>query len=302
MGNNLVLSNIFRTFEGWIGGTCKPSDKGMLTAFPRFQFCQQKVNKNVSNMLRFEDLPEINSPRWLSLEDFEGEEWRDIEGAEGSYMISNYGRVKALSRERKNNYSTKVWTEKIRRLGHNVKGYPTISLTVDCEKVFAGAIHRLVACAFIPNPENKPQIDHISTIKTDNRVCNLRWVTNKENAQNPLTYKKVLEKNGVKGVRHLSEEAKRKIGDTKRGEKNPWWGVRGKDAPRSIPVVQLCLDGSFVREWECAKEPARIYGFHITDCCRGNRNQCGGFRWKYKNDYDGKSSDAGGGGAHREGW
>lgn len=64
-------------------------------------------------MLRFEDLPEINSPRWLSLEDFEGEEWRDIKGAEGSFMISNYGRVKTISRVRANNYSSMVWPEKL---------------------------------------------------------------------------------------------------------------------------------------------------------------------------------------------
>ncbi len=50
-------------------------------------------------------------------------------------------------------------------------------------------VHRIIAELFIPNPENKPQVDHINTNKHDNRACNLRWVTNKENHNNPLTKK-----------------------------------------------------------------------------------------------------------------
>ena len=53
------------------------------------------------------------------------------------------------------------------------------------------SIHRLVAEIFIPNPEGKPCIDHINTIKTDNRISNIRWCTHKENMHNPLTYQKV---------------------------------------------------------------------------------------------------------------
>lgn len=68
-------SNIFANFGAWIGGSCKPSDKEKLTLFPRFTFCQQNLI-NVSNMLRFEELPEVNSERWLSLEDLPGEEYK----------------------------------------------------------------------------------------------------------------------------------------------------------------------------------------------------------------------------------
>ena len=52
-------------------------------------------------------------------------------------------------------------------------------------------VHRLVAENFIPNPQNKPCIDHINTLKNDNRSCNLRWVTIQENVLNPITYERI---------------------------------------------------------------------------------------------------------------
>ena len=99
------------------------------------------------------------------------EVWKDIQGYECLYQVSNLGRVKSLRRS------------KIRKLCKDRGGYLCVSLkkhgTVKLCKV-----HRLVAIAFIPNPENKPQVDHINRIRNDNRVCNLRWVTNTENQYN----------------------------------------------------------------------------------------------------------------------
>ena len=275
-------SNNFANFGAWIGRSCKPSDKGKLTVLPHFTICQQNL-VNVSNMLNYEELPQVNSERWLSLENLKGEEWRDIVGLEGSYKVSNYGRIKGCSRIRNNNHSSKVVRERIRRLSANRKGYLVCNMTFKCKKVSPSSVSRIVAIAFLPNPNNKPEVDHISTITTDNRVCNLRWVTGFENAHNPITEKRVQEARAKQIGTHYTEETRKKISEGKKGGKNPMYGLKGDRHPRSKAVVQLTLDGVFVREWTCAREASKVYGTHITDCCKGNRSQCGGYKWAYKN-------------------
>ena len=86
-----------------------------------------------------------------------------------NYEISNLGRV----RNKK--------TKRIISIEHEEKGYCRLSIRVNGVKKHY-AIHRLVAIAFIPNPENKPQVDHIDGNNKNNSVKNLRWVTNKENS------------------------------------------------------------------------------------------------------------------------
>lgn len=121
------------------------------------------------------------------------EEWRDIEGYEGLYQVSNEGRVKALDRFVDNYWGTKQFVrERILKATNDKNGYLTVSLCKD-GKEKKSKVHRLVAEAFIPNTENKPCIDHINTIKDDNRVDNIRWCTPKENSNNPLTRKRISE-------------------------------------------------------------------------------------------------------------
>lgn len=117
----------------------------------------------------------------LSLEDIHGEIWKrlDIKGFE-SYLISSYGRIKSL----------KLGKEKILKQSLTTEGYPYVCLTKNGGGQEKHKIHRLVAKMFIENVENKPYVDHINTIRTDNRVENLRWVTPKENNLNPLTMDK----------------------------------------------------------------------------------------------------------------
>lgn len=106
--------------------------------------------------------------------------WKDIKGFEGLYQISNTGDVKSLARY-KNHYSKKVYVpECIRKPGKDKNGYLIIPLNLKGKK-YMRKIHRLVAEAFIPNPDNKPVVDHIDCDVTNNNVSNLRWATIKEN-------------------------------------------------------------------------------------------------------------------------
>ena len=185
-----------------------------------------------------------------------------VDGVENPrYQVSNLGRVKCLDWR----YTGK---EKICKLSVNGRGYLQVQIDGKNKRV-----HRIVAETFIPNPEGKPFIDHINTVRTDNFVLfdenkesiidtNLRWVTLKENNNNPLTKK------------HISENSK-------------MLGKFGAEHPYSIPIVQLTKDGVFVKKWSCASEAERELGIskHISSCCKGRCNSAGGFRWVYATDY-----------------
>lgn len=108
--------------------------------------------------------------------------WKDIKNYEGYYQISNLGNIKGLERKVDNHGGFKLMPEIIKKPFISKKGYHSIQLRkLGSNKNFR--IHRLVAQAFIPNPENKPEVNHLDTIKSNNFVENLEWCTNLENVE-----------------------------------------------------------------------------------------------------------------------
>lgn len=126
------------------------------------------------------------------------EVWRDIilyRDIRSCYQVSNLGRVKSLRRKR----CTFGWLkERILKIVIDSYGYPKVCLSVHGEgQVFR--VHRLVAEAFLSNPESKPQVNHKNGVKSDNKVINLEWVTSSENMQHSY---KILNKPILKGENH----------------------------------------------------------------------------------------------------
>lgn len=109
------------------------------------------------------------------------ENWKDVVNYEGLYQVSDLGNLRNYSRKVSFGRGTRITKQiQIKLYLEKSKGYYIRSLSKnDKRKTFS--IHRLVALAFIPNPENKREVNHINGIKTDNTVSNLEWVTPSEN-------------------------------------------------------------------------------------------------------------------------
>lgn len=195
--------------------------------------------------------------------------WKDIKGYEGCYQISNLGRVKSLSRPLNRGKGVGMSVEKILSCTIDKKtGYRKCCLMKD-NTVKRTYVHRLVAEAFIPNERNKPCIDHIDADRTNNITSNLRWVTYKENNNNPI-YK----------IRNSTS----RTGENNRIRK----GMYGESNPTSIPVVQLNMDNTFVKRFWGAKAVQDEFGYaasYITRACKGKVSAAYGYKWMYEECY-----------------
>lgn len=183
--------------------------------------------------------------------------WKDIEGYEGLYQVSNMGKVKSIDRyvPRKDGKLQHVYG-KIMIPFDNCRGYKKVYLSKNgISKVHY--VHRLVALHFIENPNNLPQVNHRDENKTNNCVGNLEWCTREYN-QNYGT---------VTRRRQLSN-------------------TNGK---LSKPVLQYSLDGTFIKEWKSTMDIKRNLGFcqsYISECCRGKYAYAYGYIWKYKKEIE----------------
>ena len=140
------------------------------------------------------------------------EQWKDIKSYEGLYQVSNYGRVKSLPKKRITGTGFYIQKERIMSLQIKTKRYYGVGLTKDgAHKNFL--VHRLVADAFIENPNNYEEVNHIDCNKLNNKVENLEWCTAEANLEHAF-------KNGLltktKG-RKLSKEECMRISERKKG-------------------------------------------------------------------------------------
>ena len=193
------------------------------------------------------------------------EVWKPIEGYEGLYEVSDKGNVRSLDR-----YVYTGAAGMVRRKGvfmkqqTNKKGYKTVMLH-DSSRVRSTTVHRLVAEAFIPNPDNKSQVNHIDTDKTNNSVSNLEWNTQEENmahAKKHNLFKNKTEKQ-IKACAKNLEKAYIK---------------------RRRPVDMYTLDGHYIKTFESIRKASaetNTSGSHITSVCKGYRGSSGGYKWKY---------------------
>lgn len=166
----------------------------------------------------------------------EKEIFREIDGFP-DYEVSNLGRV----------CSFKGRYPKILKPRKDRGGYLCVTLYTG-EKRVTKKVHRLVAEAFIPNPENKPEVNHIDEDKLNNVVDNLEWVTHRENM------------NHGTGIKRSAE-------------------ARGK------AVVQYTTDGVFMDLYSSIREAERVTGIayqNISQVCRGKRKTAGGYEWCYE--------------------
>lgn len=185
--------------------------------------------------------------------------WKDIPGWEGFYRVSDHGNVKSIPRtletvKVKSGIVMAHFKGRFMAQKKNEHGYMAVYLTKG-NKTKGYLVHRLVLMAFVPNPENKPYVDHIDNNPSNNNLSNLRWCTPLEN------------------VRHCINQGRQKY-------------FSGLDNVRSKPIAQYDLSGNLICTYESACQAAEKTNFvrtNINKVCRGERRTAHGFKWEFAN-------------------
>ena len=198
--------------------------------------------------------------------------WKDIPGFPG-YQASNNGNIRSVTHSMNNRWGTKTLKEGRILRQKKAKGYWRITIRRNGKKENR-LVSRLVAMAFVPNPGNKPCIDHIDGDSLNNNISNLRWVTYKENSNNPICRKR------------QSEAAK----------KNHREGKYKELTHNSKPVHCFTITGEFIKTYPSCAEAGRQTGIrtnNISEAALGKKRfikslgrfkttrSAGGYIWKY---------------------
>lgn len=181
--------------------------------------------------------------------------WKDIPDYEGLYLVSNWGRIKSLSRVVNCKGGQKTNKERIRK-DCNSHGYRNITLWKE-KRSHSFLVHIVVAKAFLSNPDNLPQVNHIDGDKTNNYYKNLQWCTCSENMQHAAD----------NGLLTLS-----------------WVGKSYEKHPKSKPIAQYDLSDSLIRNWSSATEAAdslKLNRGNINKSLMGEQKTSFGYKWKF---------------------
>lgn len=194
----------------------------------------------------FEDI-KPNSEKWLSLNNFKNEIWKDVKGYEKHYKISNYGRVLSCGKNVWNRFAY-IYRDNFILKKRNNLGYNVVVLYLNGKRNVV-KVHRIVAEHFIANPENKPFVNHIDGNRENNRIDNLEWCTAKEN------------------VRHAWATGLAKAKKCKPVE------MKDKETGDTIKCFNSVKEAS--EYLQCSKS-------NIQACCSGRQLTCKGYKFSYK--------------------